>query len=555
MMRESAPPPGLRVLYLEDNDDDFELVRTTLAREEIECAFVRVETQDDFVAAIEEGGFDLILSDYSLPAFDGRSALQIARARHPEIPFLFVSGAIGEDLAIETLKMGAKDYILKERLSKLPWAVLRALKEAENRTMRGKAEEALRQSHQELERRVDKRTFELREANKALLKEIAERKISEKALQESEKRLLISQRIAHVGTWDWDIVLDRLIWSEEMFRIFGLRPGEWTPTYAAFLGRVHGEDREKVETAIGRSLKENLPLGIEHRIVRVDGSVRFVEQRGEVYGDMAGTPVRLIGVMHDITERRSLEEERQKVQRLESIGTLAGGIAHDFNNLLHIMLGSIFVVRKSLNSDSEAAEKLKIAENAAEQARELSNRLLTFAAGGEPLKNTLEIGALLRETVVLSLNGSDVIPEFNISEDLCPVEADERQIRQVIANVTTNARESMPGGGLLKVSAENVSLNKDLRESHRLRKGKYVEITFKDQGRGIPDQHLSRIFDPYFTVKEMGPEKGSGLGLSICHSIVKRHYGLITVDSQVGLGTTLKIYLSASRSPGRKRNK
>ena len=214
------------------------------------------------------------------------------------------------------------------------------------------------------------------------------------------------------------------------------------------------------------------------------------------------------------------------------------------------MLGSLFVVRKSLGSDSKASDELKIAENAAEQARELSNRLLTFAAGGEPLRNTLSLGSLLMESVAFSLKDSDVVSEFNISEDLYPVEADERQIRQVIANVTTNARESMPNGGLLKVTAKNVSLNDGLREKHQLRRGKYVEITFKDQGRGIPDQDLPRIFDPYFTVKEMGSEKGSGLGLSICHSIIKRHYGLITVESQVGRGTTLKIYLSASRSVG-----
>ena len=549
-MKASGCPPGIRILYLEDNDSDFELVRTTLMRAEIECVISRAEKKEDFVAALEKGGIDLILSDYSLPSFDGRSALEIARARHPEIPFLFVSGAIGEDFATETLKMGAKDYILKDRLSKLPVAVLRALREAEGRNMRGKAEEALRQSHEELERRVNKRTSELQEANKALLKEIAERKTSEKALQESEKRLIISQRIAHVGTWDWDIMNDRMIWSEEMFRIFGLLPGEWTPTYAAFLDRIHGEDRAKVGDAIVRSMKENLPLSIEHRIVREDGRERFVEERGEVYVDRTGAPVRLIAVMHDITERRSLEEERQRVEKLESIGSLAGGIAHDFNNLLHIMLGSLFVVRKSLGSDSKASDELKIAENAAEQAIELSNRLLTFAAGGEPLRNTLEIGALLVETVGSSLSGSDVISEFNISENLYPVEADERQIRQVIANVTTNARESMPNGGLLKVSAKNVSLNEGLREKHQLRRGKYVEITFKDQGRGIPDQDLPRIFDPYFTVKEMGSEKGSGLGLSICHSIIKRHYGLITVESQVGRGTTLKIYLSASRSVG-----
>ena len=549
-MKKSAPPRGLRILYLEDDNNDFELVRSILAREEMECVFERVETKEDFSTAIEKGAFDLILSDYSLPSFDGRSALETARARRPEIPFIFVSGAIGEDLAIETLKMGAKDYILKDRLSKLPLAVLRALKEAEDRTMRGKAEEALRQSLQELEKRVDKRTSDLRDANRALLKEISERKISEKALQESEKRLLISQRIAHVGTWDWNMARERLIWSDEMFRIFGLPPGELKPTYAEFLGRVHEDDRKKVEAAIALSLKENLPLAIEHRIVRDDGSMRFVEERGEVYSDRTGTAFRLIVVMHDITERLSLEEERQKVQRLESIGSLAGGMAHDFNNLLHIILGSLFVVRKSLSSDSKAAEKLKIAENAAEQARELSNRLITFATGGEPLRATLAIGSLLVESVTLSLSGSDVVSEFNIAEDIYPVEADERQIRQVIANVTTNARESMSNGGVLKVSAENVTVTEGHRDRHQLRKGKYVKISFKDQGRGIPESHLSKIFDPYFTAKEMGPDKGNGLGLAICYSIIKRHAGLITAESQVGVGTTLKIFLPAFKSPG-----
>jgi len=554
-MMAPVSPPKLCILYLEDNDRDFDLVRLTLVQEKIECSFTRVKTKEDFVAAIDEGGLDLILSDYSLPAFDGRSALEIARARRPEIPFIFVSDAIGEEFAIETLKMGARDYILKDRLAKLPVAVLRALREAENRNMRTTAEEALKQALQEMGRRVDKRTSDLRRVNRALLKEIAERKMSENALQESEKRLLVSQRIAHVGTWDWDIVNDSVIWSEEMFRIFGLRPEEGTPTPAAFFGRTHVEDREKVDAAIARSLKENLPIDVEHRIVRYDGSERFVEARGEVYVDSTGAPVRLIGVMHDITERRSLDEERTKVQKLESIGSLAGGIAHDFNNLLHIMLGNLFIVRKKLSSDNKAVEKLKIAENAGAQAIELSNRLLTFATGGEPVKATLAVGALLMESVVFSLSGSNVIPEFNIPKDIYPVEADERQLRQVVANVTTNAVESMPKGGRLKVSAQNVAVAEGQREHNHLREGKYVKISFKDQGKGIPGPYLSRIFDPYFTAKEMGPEKGNGLGLSICHSIIRRHDGWITVESQVGVGTTLKIYLPASRGLGHRHKK
>ncbi|HET6514432.1 MAG TPA: response regulator [Thermodesulfovibrionales bacterium] len=532
-MVETLLRKGLQVLNLEDDEADFELIRAHLAQDCVECSMTRVEKREDFVAALKTYRFDLILSDYALPSFDGLSALDIAREECPETPFIFVSGQIGEEFAIETLKRGATDYILKDRLAKLPVAVKRALKEAEDRANRKKAEEALKRSHEELERRVTERTAELQRVNKAL--------------EESEERLLISQQIAHVGTWDWDIVGNWVIWSDETYRIFGFRPQAFLPTHERFLERIHPEDRERVETVIKGSLDMKTPFAVEHRIVRHNGSEGFVEERGVVYRNMAGQAIRIVGVLHDVTERQKLEEERQKVQRLESMGILAGGIAHDFNNLLQVIVGNISLAKMAFEPEDATFESLEAAERACESAEELSNRLLTFSKGGFPVKKTVSMSRLLKDSVIFSMRGSNISPRFIIPEDISAVEVDEGQMNQVISNLVVNAREAMPEGGVLTISAKDVAVAEGEREKLPLKEGNYVRISFEDSGRGITEDDLTRIFDPYFSTKEMGAEKGRGLGLAICHSIIKRHGGLITVESRLGFGTTFHVYLPASR--------
>jgi PAS domain S-box-containing protein len=248
----------------------------------------------------------------------------------------------------------------------------------------------------------------------------------------------------------------------------------------------------------------------------------------------------ILSINRDITERKKMQEELLKARKLESIGILAGGIAHDFNNILTGILGNISVAKAKLDSEDEVFRILVKAEKASLRAKDLTQQLFTFSMGGAPIKETTSIGELIEDSVDFVLRGSNVRCEFSLPDGLWPVEIDKGQINQVLNNLIINADQSMPDGGLIKVSAENISLSaKDILP---LKKGKYVKITIADRGMGIPKQHLQKIFDPYFTTKK----KGDGLGLATSYSIIKNHNGHIQVESELGAGSTLIIYLPAS---------
>ena len=246
-------------------------------------------------------------------------------------------------------------------------------------------------------------------------------------------------------------------------------------------------------------------------------------------------------MFQDVTEKRKLEDEVAKANKLEDLGLLAGGIAHDFNNLLTAILGNVVLARIETEPDSEVAEILLEAERAAGRARDLTQQLLSFARGGAPVRRALSLAELLSESSSFMLRGSASRCEFTIADGLWPVEVDEGQISQVVQNLVINADEAMPGGGLIRVSAENVELG----DGHGLPlpSGPYVRVSVADNGVGIPPEHLSRVFDPYFTTKR----KGSGLGLASCYSIIKRHEGHINLQSDQGVGSTFSIYLPAAR--------
>ncbi len=242
-------------------------------------------------------------------------------------------------------------------------------------------------------------------------------------------------------------------------------------------------------------------------------------------------------------ERKQTEKEIAKAHKLESIGILAGGIAHDFNNLLTVILGNISLLKIYISKEHKMYDRLTDAENACMKAKELSYRLLTFSKGGEPLKEETLISNILKRTVTLTLGYSSASYELIIPDDLYPVKIDEGQIEQVLRNIVTNAREAIPDGGTIRVYAENISVSKENRLP--LKEGNYVKISIEDRGCGISEENLPKIFDPYFTTKDIGAEKGQGLGLSICYSVIKAHGGLISVESRTGIGTTVYIYLPA----------
>jgi PAS domain S-box-containing protein len=242
----------------------------------------------------------------------------------------------------------------------------------------------------------------------------------------------------------------------------------------------------------------------------------------------------------EIAERKRIEEDLIRAQKLESLSLLAGGIAHDFNNLLASVMGNISLTMMDFPHESATYQQLASAERAALRARELTLQLLTFSKGGAPVKTYSSIEQVIRDTADFSLRGSKVRLEFSFPEDLWPVEVDQGQMAQVINNLIINADQAMPEGGAITITGENVVLGP--YDVLPLDEGNYVRITVRDRGIGIPREYLTKIFDPYFTTKQ----KGSGLGLAITYSIIRKHEGYISVESQVGEGTTFRIILPAA---------
>jgi PAS domain S-box-containing protein len=267
-------------LSLEDDPNDTELIRELLEAEDIACKVTRVDTQTTFAASLEQGGIDLILADYTLPSFDGLSALRLAMNRYPDVPFIFVSGTLGEEVAIEALKIGATDYVLKTRLSRLVPSVHRALREAGERTERKRAVEALRRS---------------------------------------ETYLAEAQRLSRMGSFGWNVVSGEVYWSEETFRIFGCEPAE-KPTLNLAIERTHPEDRVLVRDTIGRAAREKIPIDYEHRLQVADGSVKFVRvvarpSTGDEFGGLE-----FLGAVTDITDRKRAESDlRQALDEIKKL--------------------------------------------------------------------------------------------------------------------------------------------------------------------------------------------------------------------------------------------
>lgn len=288
-------------------------------------------------------------------------------------------------------------------------------------------------------------------------------------------------------------------------------------------------------------MRANSPIKInEQRLLRKEGQEIIVSVSGAPIRDQQGKSIGTVMVVRDITDALKLEQELQKASKLESLGVLAGGIAHDFNNLMTVVLGNVTLTRALLGEDHEGSPLLAETEKAVMQARALTNQLLTFARGGQPVKKTIQLSSLIKDATGFALSGSNVRAEINLPDDLYAVEADSGQMAQVFNNLIINAQQAMPGGGTIKVNAENITIRK--AQSTPLGDGRYVRVSVEDNGIGIPRENQTKIFDPYFTTKI----NGSGLGLSTAYSIVKGHDGYIEVDSIPNGGTVFRVYLPAS---------
>jgi signal transduction histidine kinase/CheY-like chemotaxis protein len=278
---------------------------------------------------------------------------------------------------------------------------------------------------------------------------------------------------------------------------------------------------------------------IDTSFVAKDGS-RVIIEGNACCRFHAGEPVVTQCIFRDVTEKKKMEAELFRSRNLESVGVLAGGIAHDFNNLLTAILGNISLAKVNLSSGDRIFSNLEKTEKAALQAVNLTQQLLTFSKGGAPIKKATNIRELIQETARFAMRGANVQCQYHLSENLWPIEVDEGQLSQVIQNLTINACQAMPDGGELTIMAANQLLA--AHDVPPLPAGRYVHVSFHDQGVGISKDNLLRIFDPYFTSKDTG----SGLGLAIAYSIIKKHDGLITAESELGKGSIFSIYMPAT---------
>ncbi|UCF93722.1 MAG: response regulator [Desulfobacterales bacterium] len=312
--------------------------------------------------------------------------------------------------------------------------------------------------------------------------------------------------------------------------------------HASLQDIIHPVDAPAIEFQSGVSLSDKNPAPLQKAIVSgPQGHRRDVEiTSGRL--TYLGKPAHLL-IIRDVSARIQARQEIEKARQLESIAALSGGIAHDYNNLLTAIIGNITLAQSYLAPAAKASGLLSQALEAAMMAKNLTQKLITFSKGGEPDKTIAGVAKLVRSATEFTLSGSNVKCEYALAEDLRPVEIDQTQVGQALHNIVLNAREAMPNGGILRVTAENLNLAQHVLP---LERGSYVKISIADQGNGIPATDLSKIFDPYYSTKERGDQKGTGLGLSIGHSIIKKHGGGIAVESQIGVGTTFHIYLPAA---------
>ena len=491
----SAVPPGVRkampttrLLHVEDEVTDSDLVKVWLQEAGLEWEVVRVDTREAFVAALEREHFDIVLSDFQLPAFNGLEALKETRARRPELAFVFFTATLGEERAVDALKEGATDFVAKERPARLVPALRRAVREAEERAARKRAEEDLRQREESFHLLFESNPHPMWVFDRDTLCFLE----------------VNSAAIAHYG------------YSRDEFlamRITDIRPAD---------------DAGNVVGAVRHRLKDG-------RVIDVEIAAHDIEFEGR-----AG---RLV-VAHDVTERKRLEAQLLQSQKLEAVGQLAAGVAHDFNNLLNVITGYSELLLRSLPAKGTDRERTEQVRRAAERGAGLTRQLLAFSRRQVLEPRVLDLNAALADvqSMLTRLIGEDIRIVTSFDPALGRVFADPGQMEQVLVNLVVNARDAMPEGGALVLETSNVDLDESYARTHPgSTPGRHVRLAVSDTGHGMDAATASRVFEPFFTTKPRG--KGTGLGLATVHGIVQQSGGHVDVYSELGHGTTFKIYL------------
>jgi PAS domain S-box-containing protein len=383
--------------------------------------------------------------------------------------------------------------------------------------------------------------------------DITERKqMEEKLRKASAVAEEYAQRLEYVlegsndATWEWDLITNLGFLNKRYYEMIEYTPEEGESDLTYLLKTIHPEDVAAVQRRM-QDTREGKTGAYEayFRMIAKSGKLRHVMARGKIVRfDEDGRPTRMAGVVTDVTEQTRLRIEVNMIHNLESIGLLAGGLAHDFNNMLSIIYGNITFAKTLAGDDTAIAESLTDAEEACERAKELGIRLQFFSKESSPVKEPIELLAIIEVAAGVLFQGSRISYPISAPDDLLPVDADPRQIRQVFENLLTNAQEAISAVGTVKIDIKNCV--DDDKEGLLLGPGRYVCIAIQDDGKGIPEDHLPKIYNPYFSTKDAYSQKGLGLGLSTCQAILKKHGGHIFVESTLGVGTRVTVYLPAT---------
>jgi len=494
----------LRLLLVEDSEDDAQLLVRELARAGFEPRVERVDTAAAMQRALDREQWDIVVGDYSMPQFGGAAALELLRARGLDIPFVIVSGTIGEERAVAAMRAGARDYVSKNNLKRLVPVMERELREAAGRRDRLRAEAALR---------------------------------------ESEARHTTLVQHAPVGIYCSTPAGRFLSANHALVRMLGYESAE--QLLALDMGRDVYADRAERQRLLERdSYSDREYDEVEATWKRKDGRRLTVQLSVRAVRDGTGQVVFYETFARDITERRQLESQLLQAQKMEAVGRLAGGVAHDFNNLLTVILSYSDLLLEDLPSDAPDREDVEEIRKAAIAASTLTRQLLAFSRQQVLQPRVLDVNEVIAGTEKLlgRLLGEDVRFTTTLASKLGAVKVDPGQLEQIIMNLAVNARDAMPRGGRLTIETANVELDEAYVRGHPLAQpGRYVMLAVTDTGVGMDAATQARIFEPFFTTKE--PGKGTGLGLATVYGIVKQHGGSIWVYSEPGRGTSFKIYL------------
>jgi signal transduction histidine kinase len=492
----------LRILHLEDDPQDAELAQTMLEAEGFACHVTRVETQADFCSSIERDGFNLILADYTLPAFDGISALKIAAEKRPELPFIFVSGTLGEEVAIEALNIGATDYVLKTRLSRLVPSVVRALREATEKAQRTLAEESLRRS---------------------------------------EAYLAEAQRLSHTGSFGWLPSSGEIYWSDETFRIFEFDQATM-PTLELIERRVHPEDVAAFQQVVERAAGDRQDFAHEYRLQMPDERVKHINVVARAVRDDAGE-IEFVGAVMEVTAIRLAQRELNKTQadlahvmRVTSLGELTASIAHEVNQPLGSIITNAEACLSWLDHEqpdlAEAHAALGRIVRDGTRAGEVIRRIRTLAKKADTKMAPLNLNEVLSEALILvqhELLSARVALRLEQENALPVILADKVQLQQVILNLVINGIEAMQP---VTDRARELLIRSEYDDQQ-------VRVTVTDCGVGFSADNAGRLFNTFFTTKS----SGLGMGLSICRSIIELHGGRVWAVPNVPHGASIQFTL------------